>query len=131
ACDTIDYEARYRKLWSKHDSLSQTVQNLRQENARFREATGEPLSVGFEVQIGAFAHFDVQAYNEELVRFSKVKSAELNKYVLGRFSTFEDAEAFLRDVHDMGLQDAFIAGIVDGQRTTVAKAREASEAVFQ
>lgn len=115
-----------RKLQAQVDTLSSEVVTLRDENARFREYTGEELNVGFEVQIGAFEYFDITAYEDELMRFQEVQANGMSKYVLGRFRKFEDAEAFLRDVKKMGVQDAFIAGVVNGERTTVAEAKKAA-----
>lgn len=123
-------EEQNRQLSQRLDSLQTELQQVRQENARLREASGKPLDFGYEVQIGAFQEFDLQAYQDELQRFTKVESQGMNKYVLGRFARKEDAERFLADVRRMGIQDAWIAGIAEGERTTVSNADEANEAYF-
>jgi len=119
---TKELEQQNQTLAKQVDSLEVALQIAHQENSAYREQLAEPLAVGFEVQIGAFESFDVQAYNDELHRFDKVESNGLNKYVLGRFSRLEDAKDFVADVKRMGITDAWIAGVVDGERTTVAQA---------
>ncbi|MEM7370428.1 MAG: hypothetical protein AAF587_17595 [Bacteroidota bacterium] len=120
-----ELEERNAQLVSEVDSLHVELRQLRQENARLLELSGDQIQVGFEIQIGAFEYFDLQAYTDELVRFREMNDQGMNKYVLGRFRTFSDAEAFLKDVQTIGVKDAFIAGIVDGKRTTVAAAKAA------
>ncbi len=129
SCDNKD-QIRMANLQAQTDSLSQETQALRKENALLLETVGERLVVGFEVQIGAFEHFDINAYDSELLRLQEIKEEGMNKYVLGRFRKFEDANAFLKDMKKMGLEDAFIAGIVDGQRATVAAAKEAAKQFY-
>lgn len=125
-----ELKERNAELKIQADTLAAEVRFLRSEQARLLEELGKPLPVGFEVQIGAFAHFDIQAYGEEMARFHEIETDGLHKYVLARFSTFADAEAFLADVKQMGLEDAFIAGVVNGQRTTVAEAQAAAKAYY-
>lgn len=123
-------EAAMGQLQTKLDSLEQETQVLRKENALLLETVGERLEVGFEVQIGAFQYFDLNAYDSELLRLQEIKEEGMNKYVLGRFRRFDEAEAFLADIRALGLEDAFIAGIVDGQRATVAAAKKAASSYY-
>ncbi|MEM7655600.1 MAG: hypothetical protein AAF399_05680 [Bacteroidota bacterium] len=125
-CGGKELETQNAQLKAQLDTLQTEVANLRQENSRLLETTGDQLQVGFEVQIGAFENFNLDAYADELVRFREVESDGLKKYVLGRFRTFEDAEAFLADLKSFGMYDAFIAGIVDGRRTSVDEAKAAA-----
>lgn len=125
ACNDAD-KMQMNKLQTVSDSLTSEAQSLRKENALLLETVGERLMVGFEVQIGAFEHFDINAYDSELLRLQEIREEGMNKYVLGRFRKFSDAQAFLADMKKMGLEDAFIAGIVDGQRSTVAAAKQAA-----
>lgn len=118
------------QLQVKLDSLEQETQALRKENALLLETVGERLEVGFEVQIGAFQYFDLNAYDSELLRLQEIKEEGMNKYVLARFRRFDEAEAFLNDIRSLGLEDAFIAGIVDGQRSTVAAAKKAASSYY-
>ncbi|MFK7920774.1 MAG: hypothetical protein AB8H47_02405 [Bacteroidia bacterium] len=129
ACNDAD-KLRTATLQAVSDSLTSETQALRKENALLLETVGERLMVGFEVQIGAFEHFDINAYDSELLRLQEIREEGMNKYVLGRFRKFSDAQAFLTDMKKMGLEDAFIAGIVDGQRSTVAAAKQAARQFY-
>lgn len=129
ACDNKG-QIRLSNLEAAKDSLTAETQSLRKENALLLETVGERLMVGFEVQIGAFEHFDINAYDSELLRLQEIKEEGMNKYVLGRFRKFSDAKAFLADMKKMGLEDAFIAGIVNGQRATVAEAKAAAKQFY-
>lgn len=128
-CEESTY-AENQRLKSEISALSKELQALREENSRFREITGDPLQIGFEVQIGAFKEFDLEAYSDELIRLREQKEFEYNKYILGQFSRYEDAVDFLEDVHNMGIKDAFIAGIVDGKRSSVAEAKIAAKKYY-
>lgn len=130
ACNTQELESQIGQLRAEKDSLLVEAQTLRRDNGRLIEAVGEPLQYGFEVQIGAFEYFDLEAYDEELVRLKVVQEEGLKKYVLGRFRKFKDAEKFLQDIRAMGVEDAFIAGVVDGKRSTVADATRATKAYY-
>lgn len=122
-----DYKAQVRLQKRNIDTMQAEVGQLRQLNGHLVEQLGEELPVGFEVQIGAFEYYDIAASDAELVRMSRIENKSFNKYVLGRFSYFDDAEAFLADVQKLGVKDAFIAGLVDGKRTTVAEAQKAAK----
>lgn len=127
ACNQNALKRQNAILLQRLDSLETEVQHLRSIHASYAEESGEELDVGFEVQIGAFREFDLGQYADELVRLRGTNEYGLNKYVLGRFHRFEDAERFLNDVRKMGVKDAFIAGVVNGQRTTVAEAKAAAK----
>lgn len=125
-----DYKSQARIQKRNIDTMQAELAQLRQLNGRLVEQLGEELPVGFEVQIGAFEYYDIAASDAELVRMSRIENEGFNKYILGRFSYFADAEAFLADVRKLGVSDAFIAGLVDGKRTTVAEAQEAAKSYY-
>lgn len=127
---TKELEADNRRLQAEVDTLKVQVQELREANNLLRVNLGQRPEVGFEVQIGAFEHFNVAAYESEMMRLREVNEHGVTKYVLGTFIRFEDAESFLRDVRKMGIHDAFIAGIVGGQRATVDEARQAANLAY-
>ena len=130
SCGKKELQQANTKLQKQIDHLIMEVQKLRLENARLREVSGEDLQIGFEVQVGAFEHFDISAYSDELVRFKEVNADGVYKYVLGQFSRYEDAETFLEDIKKMGMKDAFIAGIVNGERSTVSSAKVAAREYY-
>ena len=130
SCGNKELEESNKKLQKQIDHMIMEVQKLRLENARLRELSGDDLQIGFEVQVGAFEHFDISAYADELIRFKEINSNGVYKYVLGQFSRYEDAESFLQDIKKMGLKDAFIAGIVNGERSTVSSAKVAAKEYY-
>ncbi len=127
---TKELEQHNRRLQTQVDTLEVEIQTLKEENNQLRLALGSRPEVGFEVQIGAFENFNVKAYESELFRLREVNEGGVSKYVLGTFIRFEDAEAFLKDVRKMGVSDAFIVGIVGGERATVAEALEAAQMAY-
>ncbi|MEM6726592.1 MAG: hypothetical protein AAF598_21315, partial [Bacteroidota bacterium] len=98
--------------------LESRVQELESEKAILLEQSIGPLNWGifFEVQIGAFEYFDLRGYLEEFIRLKEVDEEGMYKYVLGRFRSYEDAKAFRKDMQVIGVKDAFIVALVDGQR---------------
>ena len=125
-----DYEVLLTAKSQEVDRLETELETVRQANNLLKERLGDPLSVGFEVQIGAFEHYNLRAADEELVRMTQVSEVGLNKFILGRFAYLQDAEAFLKDLENMGLKDAFIAGIIDGKRATLDEAIAASKEYY-
>ncbi|MEM6723751.1 MAG: hypothetical protein AAF598_06910 [Bacteroidota bacterium] len=98
--------------------LEERIRTLESEKAILLEQSIGPLDWGifFEVQIGAFEYFDLRAYLEDFVRLKEVDEEGMYKYVLGRFRSYEDAKAFRKDMQNIGVKDAFIIALVDGQR---------------
>ncbi|WNJ18194.1 hypothetical protein [Pontibacter sp. G13] len=124
ACNN-DLKQQNLQLTQQVEALNAEMDTLRRENAAYRQMLGEQITYGFEVQIGAFEDFDLGRYEDHLLQFSQLEAGNMNKFVLGRFEDIETAQAFLNDIRNLGIQDAFIAGIVDGQRTTVEEAKAA------
>ena len=79
----------------------------------------------FRIQIGSYRNFDISAKATPGSNFNAEKSPEgLNRYTIGQFRTFEEADAFKADVIKMGIKDAIVVGYKDGQRISVTEARE-------
>ncbi len=125
-----DYKVLLNAKNLEYDRLETELETARQANNLLKERLGEPLDVGFEVQIGAFEHYNLRAADEELVRMTQVSEIGLNKFILGRFAYLQDAETFLKDLQNMGLNDAFIAGVVDGKRAPLEEAIAASKEFY-
>jgi hypothetical protein len=102
------------------DSLV-TVNNILIEQSDTQEG------VFFEVQIGAFEHFKLDQYMQELARLKKEQIDMMDKYTLGKFRTFKTAQEFNSDIKKMGILDAFIVGKVNGQRVDLQEAVTASK----
>ena len=107
-------------LLSRIDSINR-ANNLLMENSPYY--TG----VFFEVQIGAFEHFDMAEYQEALENLRSYRGDSLNKYVLGKFRDYDRAKAFEKDIQRMGVEDAFIVGKINGKRVTITQALNAAK----
>lgn len=117
-------------LKTQLDSTKVQFQRLRQEHNRLLAETGQSIEVGFEVQIGAFRYFDLDAYSEGLINMKIRQAGDVNRYVIGSFTSLEEAKNFLKDIKLMGVQDAFIGGVIDGKRVTVKEAEKAAKGFY-
>ena len=75
----------------------------------------------YEVQIGAFRSFNFSKYNNNLVNMNVDIKNGLNQLVIGRFSTFNEACVFAKDMRSIGIQNAFVVKKVDGKRVKFTK----------
>jgi hypothetical protein len=91
------------------------------------EQTETQEGVFFEVQIGAFEHFNLDQYVQELARLKKEEIDVMDKYTLGKFRDFKNAQAFNDDIKKMGIADAFIVGKINGQRVELNDAVKESK----
>ncbi len=112
---------------SELNGLKPTVDSLISVNNTLSEQSDTQEGVFFEVQIGAFEHFDMNQYMQELARLKKEQVDALDKYTLGKFRNFKTAQAFSNDIKKMGIADAFIVGKVNGQRVELQEAVTASK----
>ncbi|MFK7969837.1 MAG: hypothetical protein AB8F95_05690 [Bacteroidia bacterium] len=120
-----DYKKESQVLTSKVTVLTDSLQKVNMSDATLREQLGMSLSNGFEVQMGFYKEYDFGALDQELLQLSRYYDEGGAKFVLGRFQNFEDAENMVDELRSMGLKDAFIAGLADGERTTVEEAKKA------
>lgn len=129
-CSYFENGAKSTQLQAQLDSTVVQFQRLRQEHNRVLAEYGQQVEVGFEVQIGAFRYFDLNKYSESLVNMRIRESGDVNRYVLGSFTSLEEAKEFLKDIRIMGVQDAFIGGVINGKRVTVKEAEEAANGFY-
>lgn len=108
-------------LLSRIDSISRS-NDLLLENSSFYPG------VFYEVQIGAFQHFDLSTYLQSLENLRVYQEDDLQKYVLGKFRDLNTAKLFLKDISQMGISDAFIIAKIDGKRVEVKEAIAAQKA---
>ncbi len=81
----------------------------------------------FCVQIGAYKHVDLTLYSEKYTFFRYHLQDSLYKYTLGIFSTYEQAHEFRSEMLRLGLEDAFVQAIFDGEPIHIEKALEMIE----
>jgi cell division protein FtsB len=104
------------------DSLKVVNRRLKQDNDLLAENSDRHDGIFFEVQLGAFKDFNLDAYQKELAALRQVKHDGKNKLILGKFRSHRKALAFENDMKRLGLDEAFIVGRVDGEITTHAQA---------
>lgn len=110
-------KAEKEMLAQQRDSLLQEVAQLQKENRLLSEQVPPMDGLFFVVQIGAFRYFNIRKYNEDLTKLGVYQgSDDLTKYTLGKFRKYKTATAFRRDLQRLGLHDAFIVPMQDGQR---------------
>ncbi len=78
--------------------------------------------VFFEVQIGAFAYFDLDTYKEDLVKMNIDKTEQIDQYTLGKFRDLDQALSFQKDIQKDGYPRCFVIAKVDGKRVSIKEA---------
>ncbi len=82
-------------------------------------AIDESKGVVFKVQVGAFKQKDLAKFAEGNENFSAEKDGDVNKYTLGLFRDYYEADAFKKYLREMGVKDAWIVSFKDGQRVPI------------
>ncbi len=77
------------------------------------------VGVVFKVQVGAFKGKDLTKFAEGNENFSAEKDGDVNKYTLGVFKDYYEADAFKKYLREMGVKDAWIVSFKDGQRVPI------------
>lgn len=117
-----------------NDYLLSRIDSVARFNDLLMENSPNYSGVFFEVQIGAFKEFNLQQYQESLQNLRTYQENDLNKYVLGKFRSYDMAQTFLKDIQRMGISDAFIIAKIDGKRvelkTALVAARERNQNKF-
>lgn len=131
-----------RQSRSKQDSL-QNLLNTTQSKLRSTEADlanaksaqrevinierTEARGYYYRVQLGAYRYFDIKdkLKTDNPNGGMMVENADgMDKYLVGLFFKFEDADAFKEDIRRMGIKDAYVVPYKDGKRITHKEARE-------
>jgi len=81
----------------------------------------ENVGVVFKVQIGAYKEIDLSDDNSK--SFGSEKS-DLNKYTIGVFKDYWEADTFKKYIREMGVKDAWIVSYRDGQRVDIKEVLE-------
>ncbi len=72
--------------------------------------------VAFKVQIGAFRNKDLARYFENNGSFDGEVDNTQQRYTLGTFTDYWEADKFKKYLREMGVKDAWIVAYKDGQR---------------
>ncbi len=106
------------------DQLRNEITSLQAELDRVRQTASQNMDnvgVWFRVQIGAYEHEQLNP-NELNTDKVSVEGNDLQKIVLGRYRSYEDAKTLRDSLRKLGLKDAWIVSYKDGQRISVEEA---------
>lgn len=82
----------------------------------------------FYVQLGAYQYFDINHYFENAQCMQVQVDDRLNKYVVGSFFDLDRATRFRDDIRKLGIEDAWVVSVVDGERVTMREALDQLQA---
>ena len=97
---------------AKAVQTSQEANNMDVSGRNTRVAKG----VAFKVQIGAFRNKDLAKYFDNNGSFDGEVDNSNQRYTLGTFTDYWEADKFKKYLREMGVKDAWIVAYKDGQR---------------
>lgn len=125
-------KAREDSVQRLYNAASNKLKMIDKEIAAAREEAdmakqGMIKGYAFRVQLGAFRKFDIKGKlgNDDAMQGENVDG--MDKYTVGMFTNFAEAEAFKNDIRRMGMRDAFIVAYKDGVRIPVNEAIAATK----
>jgi hypothetical protein len=88
-----------------------------QENQATARSTKSEMGVIFKVQIGAFRNKDLSKYFDNGEMFTGESTDDgIQKFTLGSFTDYWEADTFKKYLREMGVKDAWIVPFKDGVR---------------
>ena len=119
-----DKNARIAEL---EDQISRTRSQLATSNAELAKLKEAPSStsmdfsrgVVFKVQIGAFKNKDLSKYFNNNPNFGGEAADGEQKFTIGIFRNYWEADKFKKYMREMGVKDAWIVPYKDGQRVEI------------
>lgn len=115
------------KLVELEDQLNQARNQLTAAKAELAQAKETPVvnpmdfskGIVFKVQIGAFRNKDLSKYFENNPNFGGETAEEGQRYTIGIFRDYWEADTFKKYMREMGVKDAWIVPYKDGQRVDI------------
>ncbi|MDE0471730.1 MAG: Ezrin/radixin/moesin family protein [Ekhidna sp.] len=108
------------------EELGQAQAQLKAQNVASNNTGGgidESRGVVFKVQLGAFRQKDLQQYDTSS-NFSAENEDGLQKYTIGVFKDYYQADKFKKYLREMGVKDAWVVSYRDGQRVPTREVLE-------
>ena len=111
------------------DQLAESVAKQKEAAANAGPSVGRGIDdskgVVFKVQIGAYKNKDLSKYLDAGDNFSgEVDESGLNRYSLGVFRDYWEADTFKKYLREMRVKDAWIVSFKDGQRVPIKEVLE-------
>lgn len=131
---TSQFDSQLADKDAQISEYQETISTLRTDLASTRkqlqEANSTPArpssggidaskGVVFKVQVGAFKNKDLSKFAEGNENFSAETDGDVNKYTLGVFKDYYEADAFKKYLREMGVKDAWIVSFKDGKRVPI------------
>ncbi len=129
--DQVDsFDAEVEEKDAQVKELQTQIQNMRSEVAAAKEqaqkaATQQGEVVGtdgvvFKVQIGAFTNKeDLSKYSKNNANFDAETDSGVQKFTIGAFRDYWEADTFKKYLREMGVKDAWIVSFKDGTRVPI------------
>lgn len=111
----------------------QELQNVKQDYAKLESAyrsvqrtndMGIRPGLIYGVQIGAFVYYEMENAPTDANDVVEEKADGFNKYVIGNFRTYDEAQDFRDELRKIGVKDAWIVPYLDGVRITMGEAQD-------
>ena len=119
----LTYQAQIGDL---REELSRVQSKQPAENVATRDIGGnieENKGVIFKVQLGAFKKKDLKKYDNS-PNFSAEDENGLQKYTIGVFRDYWEADTFKKYLREMGVKDAWVVSYKDGVRVPIKEVLE-------
>lgn len=97
-------------------TLTKLQQDDSMDISRQTNSTRVAKGVAFKVQIGAFRNKELSKYFDKTGSFDGEVDNSLERYTLGIFQDYWEADKFKKYLRDMGVKDAWVVAYKDGQR---------------
>jgi len=98
------------------DQLAKANANANNASSGSGGSINENVGVIFKVQIGAYKEINLSEDNSSSFNAEK---GDLNKYTIGVFQDYWEADTFKKYIREMGVKDAWIVSYRDGQRVDI------------
>ena len=113
-------QAELRDAQNQLDETQAMLTKLQQDDSMDISRQGNQTRVAkgvvFKVQIGAFRNKDLSKYFDKAGSFDGEVDNSLERYTLGIFEDYWEADKFKKYLRDMGVKDAWVVAYKDGQR---------------
>lgn len=113
----------YNASSSRMKMMEKEVANSKSASSMSSGSAADMKGITFRVQIGAYAKHDAKdkfKSGDQTVNAENVGG--LDKYSIGLFRNFAEAEAFKNEVRRLGIKDAFVVAYNDGVRVPMSQA---------
>lgn len=131
------------KLNDQKNTVSNLRADLEGKNARIAELEAQIAEMNyvtepgmdnpmandliFYVQIGAYKLFNINHYFEGIRCMNVALDDDMNKYIIGSFNGLAEAENFRNDIRKMGIEDAWVVPMLNGERLRMEDALQLME----